>query len=423
MEELAGRSYIPKRYRISKSRTPVVDLLLKGIEDGGGRVVSSSFPAKRLAPILVGAEDGDNHRYGLLVYPFTTTRRATRNRPATEHRFQIRYGDPERVRHEPNPVGHDPAGVDITLVLAVDPETGIIVGLDPLVYAQLPMGISGYYRDTNAEAVRVTGWAWWAREKTRPRTAQGEAWDGLESMVGFRPDRLLDYARFEALATSLGFDTGLRAVQTQRAANQAGLATSLGFDTGLRLSLAEHFVDGTIGRHDLETLYGVSAATILDIIESNFRLGVAVRGSVAEHHLGNLLDGDPCIAGYETIDEDGMPDFRIWLGDGRELTIECKNALSETYKDGDAKVETQKTRDSGAGRKYAYDAFDIVAACMFSVTKRWTFKFKWARDLTPWTTDNTRIGAIQRIDDTWVDSLDDLLKREAPPHERHPGDS
>ena len=73
-----------------------------------------------------------------------------------------------------------------------------------------------------------------------------------------------------------------------------------------------------------------------------------------------------------------MPDFRIWLDDGRELTIECKNALSETYKDGDPKVETQKTRDSGAGRKYAYDAFDIVAACMFPVTKRWMFKFKWA---------------------------------------------
>ena len=70
MAELAGRSYIPKLYRISESRTPVVDLLLKGIEDGGGRVVSCSFPAKRLAPILIGAEDGDNHRYGLLVYPF-----------------------------------------------------------------------------------------------------------------------------------------------------------------------------------------------------------------------------------------------------------------------------------------------------------------------------------------------------------------
>ena len=388
MAELAGRSYIPKLYRISESRTPVVDLLLKGIEGGGGRVVSCSFPAKRLAPIFIGAEDGDNHRYGLLVYPFTTTRRATRNRPATEHRFQIRYGDPGRVRLEPNPVGHDPAGVDITLILAVDPEAGIVVGLDPLVYAQLPMGISGYYRDTNAQAIATTGWSWWAREKTRPRTPQGEGWDGLESMVGFRPDRLLDYARFEALATGLGFDTGMR------------------------LSLAEHFVDGTIGRHDLETLYGVSAATILDIIESNFRLGVAVRGSVAEHHLGNLLDGDQCVARYEAIDQDGMPDFRVWLDDGRELTIECKNALSETYSDGDAKVETQKTRDSGAGRKYSYDAFDIVAACMFPVTKRWTFKFKWARDLTPWTKDSTKIGAIQRIDGTWVDSLDALLRRE-----------
>ena len=200
MADLAGRNYIPKLYRISKSRKPVVDLLLEGIEDGDGRVVSCSFPAKKLAPIYIGAEDRDNHRFGLVVYPFTTTRRATKNRPATENRFQIRYGDPERVR--------------------------------------------------------------------------------------------------------------------------------------------------------------------------------------------------------------------IWLDDGRELTIECKNALSETYKDGDAKVETQKTRDSGAGRKYGYDAFDIVAACMFPVTKRWTFKFKWTRDLALWTKDNTKIGAIQRIDDTWVDSLDDLLKRE-----------
>ena len=76
-----------------------------------------------------------------------------------------------------------------------------------------------------------------------------------------------------------------------------------------------------------------------------------------------------------------------------------------------AELETQKTRDSGAGRKYAYDTLDIVAACMFPVTKRWMFKFKWTRDLEPWTKDDTKIGPIQRIDDTWVDSLDDLLER------------
>ena len=393
MANLVGRSYIPKLYEISSRRQPLVDLLLRGIKDGGGRVVSCSFPDKKVAPIFIGAEDGDNHRYGLLVYPFTTTHRPTKNRPAAEHRFQIRYGDPERVRQEPNPVGHDPAGVDVTLIVAVDPETGIIVGLDPLVYAQLPMGVSGYYRNSNADAVKETGWASWAKEKTKPREPQGAGWEGLESMVGFRPDRLLDYARFEALATSLGLDTGLR------------------------LKLADRFAENLarnrrVDRHDLEQLFGVDAATILDIIESNFRLGVAVRGSVAEYHLGRLLADDHCIARHEPIDQDGKPDFRVWLDDGRELTIECKNALGQTYKDGDAKVETQKTRDSGAGRKYDYNAFDIVAACMFPVTGRWTFKFKWTRDLTPWSEDNTKIGAIQRIDDTWVDSLDDLLERE-----------
>lgn len=385
-----GRSYIPKTYRISSSRKPVIDLLGQAVEASGGRVVSCSFPEEKVAPIFMGAEDGEGHRYGLLLYPFTTTRRAITNRPKAEHRFQIRFGDPTRVRQEPNPLGHDPAGVDVTLVLAVDPERDLIVGLDPLVYSELPMGISGYYRDDQEHSVASTGWSAWAKEKSKPRTDQGPSWEGLESMVGFTPNRFLDYARFEALATSLGLDTGLR------------------------LTLAERFVDGDVARHDLEELFGIDAATILDIVEDNFRLGVAVRGSVAEHHLGRLLADDPTVTWHEPIDEDGRPDFRITLPDGRKLTIECKNALRETYKDGDAKVETQKTRDSGAGRKYTFDSFDIIAACMFSVTGRWTFKFKWTADLVPWDKDSNRIGAIQRIDDTWAASLHDLLSQPRP---------
>ena len=202
-------------------------------------------------------------------------------------------------------------------------------------------------------------------------------------MVGFSPDRLLDYARFEAIATSLGLETGLRL--TPRRAVHARV---------------------DVDRHDLEQLFGIDAATILDIVEANFRLGVAVRGSVAEHHLGKLLATDPAVARLRA-DRRGrttrLP--RHAYTTAAMLTIECKNALRETYKTGDAKVETQKTRDSGAGRKYTFDAFDIVAACMFSVTGRWTFRFKWARDLVPWAKDPTRIGAIQRIDDTWADSL------------------
>jgi hypothetical protein len=381
---LAGRDYISKVYAVQRSRQTIVDVLLEGIESSGARVVSCSFPAQRVAPVFIGAEDPEGHRYGLLAYPFTATSRTIKNRPAAEHRFQIRYGDPTRVRAEPNPLAHDPAGVDVTLVLAVDPELGIIVGLDPLIYAELPMGVSGYYNDSNIEAVKARGWSGWAKEKARPRTPQGELWEGLEAMVGFTPDRILDFARFEALATSLGLETALR------------------------LRLAKEFTTGTIGRHELEQLFGLDAGTILDIVEANFRLGVAVRGSVAEHHLGLHLAQDPAVARYEPIDEDGQPDFRIWLHDGRELTIECKNALRETYKSGDAKVETQKTRDSGAGRKYPVDAFDIVAACMFSVTGRWTFRFKRASDLDRWNQDHARISAIQRIDETWVESLSTL---------------
>lgn len=384
MPELAGRSYIPKTYPIMSKRQPVVDLLHRAIEDSGGRVVSCSYPDQMVAPIFIGAEDEDGHRYGLLTYPFTTTRRTIRNRPQAEHRFQIRFGDPVKMRQEPNPLGHDPSGVDVTLVLAVDPEHDLIVGLDPLVYAELPMGISGYYRDQHADSATLAGWSAWAKEKSKPRTEQGANWEGLEAMVGFKPDRFLDYARFEAIATSLGLDTGLR------------------------MSLAGRFQSGEVDRHALEQLFGVDAATILDIVEANFRLGVAVRGSVAEHHLGKLLANDPAVAWYEPIDQDGQPDFRVRLDDGQELTIECKNALRETYKDGDAKVETQKTRDSGAGRKYMFGAFDIVAACMFSVTGRWTFRFKWAADLVPWAKDASRIGAVQRIDATWVESLSHL---------------
>jgi len=384
LTELAGRSYVPKTYSISSKRQPVIDLLLRAVEDSGGRVVSCSYPDQKVAPIFLGAEDEDGHRYGLLTYPFTTTRRLIKNRPRAEHRFQIRFGDPVRVRRETNPLGHDPAGVDVTLVLAVDPERDLIVGLDPLVYAELPMGISGYYRDQHADAIGGPGWSTWTKEKSKPRTDQGSNWEGLEAMVGFETNRFLDYARFEAIATSLGLDTALR------------------------MSLGERFATGRVDRHALERLFGVDAATILDIVDANFRLGVAVRGSVAEHHLGMLLASDPAVSWHEPIDQDGQPDFRLRLQDGRELTIECKNALRETYKDGDAKVETQKTRDSGAGRKYTFDAFDIVAACMFSITGRWIFKFKRTADLLPWTKDPTRIGAIQRIDGTWADSLSEL---------------
>jgi hypothetical protein len=382
MTELAGRHYVPKLYPVAASRQRVIGVLEHAVEASGARVISSSFRHRRVAPMHLGAEDDAGHRYGILVYPFTTTRRTTRNRPGGEHRAQIRFGDPTRVRDERNLIARDPAGVDVTLVLAVDPERGLIVGLDPLVYEDLPMGISVYYRDTDAEATAEHGWAVWEREKSGGQ--RRVSWEGLETLVGFRPERFLDYVRFEARASALGLDPGLRS------------------------ALAEDFrVPRT--RHDLEALFDLDASTILDIVDTNFRLGVAVRGGVAEHHLFRRLRTDRSVKAVRPIDADGQPDVAVELRDGRTLLVECKTASQNRYANGDFKVETQKTRDSGAGRKYPFDQFDVLAACLFSATGGWEFRYRWTRDLVPWAQDSTRIGAVQRIDASWAASLAELV--------------
>jgi hypothetical protein len=382
--ELAGRIYIPKLYNIDADRASVVKLLENGIRASGGRVVYSSFRDQRVAPIYIGAEDGTGARYGLLVYPFRATKRLTGGRPVDEHRAQIRLSDPTRTRNESNVIARDVAGVDVTLVLTVDPELKFIVGLDPLVYEDLPMGISVYYRDHNVTEADEHGWAVWERDKTggsrRSRIVE------LETMVGFRPHRLLDYVRFEARASALGLNPALRG------------------------SLAREFLTSPTGPHRLEGFFGLGSKEILDIIESNFRLGVAVRGGVAERHLERVLKSDPSVESAMPIDADGQPDFRVSTTDGRELLIECKTASAHRYKDGAFKVEAQKTRDSGAGRQYTFDQFDVLAACLFSATGVWEYRFRWTRDLEPWPTDHARIKPVQRIDESWAQSFDELLR-------------
>lgn len=358
-------------------------VLEEGLAAAGARLTYSSFRHHRVAPVYIGAESATGWRFGLLIYPFRTTRRETQNRPDGERRTQIRFGDPVREREQENPLALDPAGVDVTLVLAIDPEEQFIVGLDPLLYADLPMGISVYYRDSHVEAASETGWAVWERQRKGGKRRDSP--EGLETQVGFRPDRLLDYARFETRASALGLSPDLRG------------------------RLAEQFARPDDEPHNLEVFFGLDATTILGIIDRNFRLGIAVRGGVAEHHLGAELDASPGVVRVEEIDADGEPDFRIGAETGSSYTIECKTASKERYADGDFKVEVQKTRDSKVGRKYRFDQFDIIAACLFSATGFWEFRYRWARDLRPWKEDATRIGPMQRIGHDWAQSIDELL--------------
>lgn len=383
MAELAARLYVPRVYQVQENRSAVVDVIEGAIRASGGRLIYSSFREEQVAPMYFGAEDTAGHRYGLLIYPFTTTRRETRNRPPGERRSQIRFGDPKREREQENLIGRDLAGVDITLVLCVDPEHGFIIGLDPLIYEDLPMGISVYYSDKHIALADEHNWGVWERKKAGGKRRQ--SWDGLETIVGFRPNRLLDYARFEAEASALALSPGLR------------------------FKLAEQYATPSLEEaHRLESLFSLDAAVILDIVEANFRLGVAVRGGVAEHHLQRALEDEELITEVTPIDEDGQPDFRITAG-RLELTIECKTASPNAYANGDYKVEVQKTRGQGAARKYKYRQFDIVAACLFSATGVWEYRFRRTTELLPYAGDPTRIAATHRVNDDWSTSVAELL--------------
>ncbi len=386
----AGRSYA--RSYEGVQRREHHELIERAVERSGGRVLASSGPSR--APLFLGVEDGDGGRLGLCAYVFLANRRRTRNRPQDEHRLQVRYGDVNNAawRAQAHHVGFDPLGVNVTLVLGAHVESDLIIGLDPLVYDPLPIGISIFFKDADIAQARDAGWHVWERDnisgvrRPTPRTALG-----VETLVALKPQRLLDYVRLERDAQSLGFDPSLR-FRAAREATETGRATGL---------------------HALEQELSLSGADILDIIRERPRLGMAVRGGVAERHLQLVLEADPSVVAVELAQREGPPDFYVTLRSGeRRVSVECKNASSKTYADGTPKVETQKTRASKndpKSRLYDPRQFDVVATSMFGPLGRWEFRYKRSELLDRHATHPDRIAAIQRIDESWEPTIGGAL--------------
>lgn len=388
--ELAGRSYA-RVYRV-QGRRDIHSFLLDAVQASGGEVLFAS-PFTR-APIYVGIGVGANERIGLLAYPFRCSPEPIKGRAPNEHRMQVRYGGEETWKPlDAHRLGIDVAGVDVTIVIGVHLKAGILVGLDPVLYDPLPMGISIEFKDAEAKATRRNGWAVWERE-THPGRLRPEARSrlGLETLVGFTPERLLDYVRFERYASSLGLDPPLRFKAAEEVA-----VTSISDDTF----------------HRLERQFGMSSRQVLDLITRHYRLEVAVRGGVAEHHLQEYLERAPDVRTVRQIDEDGQPDFDVTLVSGRGVTIECKNVSPKQTKTGGIKVEVQKTRASKgdpASRFYRLDQFDVVAACLWPVTGRWEYRFKATAELEPHRELSDRVTPIQIVDDTWARSVTEALQ-------------
>lgn len=147
--------------------------------------------------------------------------------------------------------------------------------------------------------------------------------------------------------------------------------------------------------HPLELRYGLTAHEMLDALERRFRARVTLEGAVAEVHLERkiaALERQGQIARYERHDQDGRPDFSVWVaGADAPLVIECKNVrdTDEAYRSGGNvvayKVETQKTRAAKGdpnSRYYSVGAFDVLAVCLGKKTKDWAqFHFAAAADL------------------------------------------
>jgi hypothetical protein len=351
----------------------------------GGRVLFSSGPST--APLFMSVEDPDGARTGLCAYVFSANHVGTRNRPTDEHRGQIRYGDVNDPawRLADHPLGYDPADLDLTSVLVAHPDAGLIFSLDPRAYDPLPLGNSVYFKDHDVRRAQADGWAVWERN-THGGSRKGSVSPGLETVIAFAPNRLFDYVAVERQAQTLGLDSALRFPVAELAGEVR---------PGQQL-------------HELEHAFGLSSTDLLDIVNRKGRLAMAMRGGVAEHHLGLLLERDPAVAQASEGHLEGPPDFFVDLADSRRVTVECKNASPQRYADGTPKVEVQKTRASQGdptSRFYSPSAFAVLAACMYGPTGEWTFKFRRSADLTEHDRHAGRIAPLQRITSEWSDSL------------------
>lgn len=361
-----------KVYGVSaRDKEPLLRFIREALE-ARGCIVHHVSTANR-APFHVVLDLPGGERLSVLVYAFLANSKPTKNRPADEHRFQIKYGgDLSGVID----VAVDPFGVTTTIFIGIDLDRQLFVAADPLMNSPSPMSRSVEFKTDHVTEMLDTGWAAWERERREAKTTTRRAFELLpdirtEILIGGRKDRLLDLILMERIAQAPGNE-------------------KQGLDPGERHLIADKFrglpdkAAGAQVSHKLLDELDITHEALLDLISSASRLKMAVRGWVAETHLENYLQGIEGVTECARLQGDGKPDISLrWKG-GRAILIECKNVLRTTYAGGVPKLDFQRTRASKAdscSRYYMPSDFDIVAACLHPVTERWEFQFALTRDL------------------------------------------
>ena len=375
-------------YPVRRSdRTPLVDFVIEGLRMAGCKILHR--PDTSRAPFRIVFETPWQERTGIVLYAFRSTTRITRNRPADEARFQVKYGPRTEELH---PIFDDPFSLYTTLMVGIDLESGAIVSADPAVHNPTRFYISIEYKTADAELSLKRGWHVWERAK-RDRE------EPIEVLVGCSQERVLDLILFERAAK--GLDQGHRQLLAEQVA--AGSISQRLVELGRR---------SEVERHALLEELAVDADALLDVIQRANRLKTAVRGWIAQLHLHRLISGISGVTSCEPLEEDGKPDFRMRIGDGRPILIECKNVLRKTTAQGVPRLDFQRTRASIAdpcSRYYSAAEFQIVAACLHPVSQRWEFMYKRTDEMAPHDKCAGKLSSNVLINGSWTDDLARLL--------------
>lgn len=385
----------PKLFNVSpRDREPLLVWIETALLKSGCRIIYRS--SARKAPFRFTFETPVGERLGIIAYAFLANSTMTKNRPADEHRFQVKYG---AKTGEENVLWQDPYGLYTTLFFGIDPELGIFVGADPVLHSPTKFFISIEFKNSHVQEILRKNWHAWERER---RSSNFDS--PIEVLVGGTAEAFLNYIKFEREA--LCEDQGHRQLIAERIPGQQEII--LPEEAVIAVPTLE------INRlHSLAQEFELSEFEVLDLIGQQRRLKMAVRGWVAEKHLYKELEAIPGVEDLAHLDEEGGPDLRLRFEGSRPLAIECKNVLRLTTKNNEPRMDFQRTRASKfdpCSRYYGIDDFDVVAACLHAVTEKWQYKYIVPSDLAGHKSCIGKLSNNVKVDDKWTSKAQEVLR-------------
>lgn len=364
----------------------------------GCRIIHQSPPTH--APFRITFETPGGERMGIIAYAFLATFTPTKNRPEDEHSFQVKYGSKDGKLHD---LWQDPYGLYVTLFLGINPELGLFVGADPVLHSPTKFFIRMEFKQEHVDEILRRGWFAWERK----RRSSGESGEPVEVLVGGTARSFLRYVRFERDA--LGEDQGHRQLLAERLVLPATVVDGA--------AVAPAVAPSTTRLHQLAREFEMNEQEVLDLIAGARRLKMAVRGWVAEEHLVRYLRRIPGVTDCERIDEEGGTDVRLRYEHSRPITVECKNVLRQTTKEGLPRIDFQRTRASQrdpCSRYYGPEDFDVLAGCLHPITERWEFRFAVTEELDRFVGKCPgKLSNLVRLDERWSRPAQDVLREVA----------